>query len=89
MRHSNKVIEALCHQGTKNLTVYSNNCGIDDWGLGLLLRNKQIKKMVSSYVGENKIFDNNIYQERLEVELVPQGTLAERMRAGGSGIPGF
>ncbi|WP_428911697.1 CoA transferase subunit A [Niallia sp. Krafla_26] len=84
-----KSIEALCHQGTKNLTVYSNNCGIDDWGLGLLLANKQIKKMVSSYVGENKIFEQQYLSGELEVELVPQGTLAERMRAGGSGIPGF
>lgn len=84
-----KAIEALCNQGTKDMTVYSNNCGIDDWGLGLLLANKQIKKMVSSYVGENKIFEQQYLSGELEVELVPQGTLAERMRAGGAGIPGF
>lgn len=84
-----KSIEALREQGTKNLTVYSNNCGVDDWGLGLLLANKQIKKMVASYVGENKIFEQQFLNGELEVELTPQGTLAERMRAGGAGIPGF
>src|SRR3954465_5292038 len=84
-----KSIEALRAQGTKNLTVYSNNCGVDDWGLGLLLANKQIKKMVASYVGENKIFEQQFLSGELEVELTPQGTLAERMRAGGAGIPGF
>lgn len=84
-----KSIEALREQGTKNLTVYSNNCGVDDWGLGLLLANKQIKKMVASYVGENKIFEQQYLSGELEVELTPQGTLAERMRAGGAGIPGF
>lgn len=84
-----KSIEALRTQGTKNLTVYSNNCGVDDWGLGLLLANKQIKKMVASYVGENKIFEQQFLSGELEVELTPQGTLAERMRAGGAGIPGF
>jgi 3-oxoacid CoA-transferase subunit A len=83
------LIEALCKQGTKELTVYSNNCGVDDWGLGLLLTNKQIKKMVASYVGENKIFEQQYLSGELEVELIPQGTLAERMRAGGAGIPGF
>ena len=82
-------IQALREQGTKNLTVYSNNCGVDDWGLGLLLANKQIKKMVASYVGENKIFEQQYLSGELEVELTPQGTLAERMRAGGAGIPGF
>lgn len=84
-----KLIEALRAQGTKNLTVYSNNCGVDDWGLGLLLANKQIEKMVASYVGENKIFEQQYLSGELEVELTPQGTLAERMRAGGAGIPGF
>ncbi|MCG7343541.1 CoA transferase subunit A [Sporosarcina sp. ACRSL] len=84
-----KAIEALRDQGTKDLTVYSNNCGVDDWGLGLLLANKQIKKMVASYVGENKIFEQQFLSGELEVELTPQGTLAERMRAGGAGIPGF
>lgn len=82
-------IQALREQGTKDLTVYSNNCGVDDWGLGLLLANKQIKKMVASYVGENKIFEQQYLSGELEVELTPQGTLAERMRAGGAGIPGF
>ncbi|MFF2289055.1 MULTISPECIES: CoA transferase subunit A [Peribacillus] len=82
-------IQALKEQGTKDLTVVSNNCGVDDWGLGLLLANKQIKKMVASYVGENKIFEQQYLSKELEVELTPQGTLAERMRAGGSGIPGF
>ena len=84
-----QAIIALRDQGTKDLTVVSNNCGVDDWGLGLLLANKQIKKMVSSYVGENKIFEQQFLSGELEVELVPQGTLAERIRAGGAGIPGF
>lgn len=84
-----KSIEALRNQGTKNLTIVSNNCGVDDWGLGLLLANKQIKKMVASYVGENKIFEQQFLSGELEVELTPQGTLAERIRAGGAGIPGF
>lgn len=82
-------IEALRQQGTKDLTVASNNCGVDDFGLGLLLENKQIKKMISSYVGENKIFEQQYLSGELEVELTPQGTLAERLRAGGAGIPGF
>jgi 3-oxoacid CoA-transferase subunit A len=84
-----KAIEALKEQGTKDLTVVSNNCGVDDWGLGLLLANRQIKKMVASYVGENKIFEQQFLSGELEVELTPQGTLAERLRAGGAGIPGF
>lgn len=84
-----KAILALREQGTKDLTVVSNNCGVDDWGLGLLLANRQIKKMISSYVGENKIFEKQFLSGELEVELVPQGTLAERIRAGGAGIPGF
>ncbi|HZG84047.1 CoA transferase subunit A [Paenibacillus sp.] len=84
-----KSIAALRNQGTKDLTVVSNNCGVDDWGLGLLLANRQIKKMISSYVGENKIFESQFLSGELEVELVPQGTLAERIRAGGAGIPAF
>ena len=76
-------------QGIKGLTVYSNNCGVDDFGLGLLLENHQIKKMAGSYVGENKTFEKQMMDGTLEVELIPQGTLAERMRAGGAGIPGF
>ncbi|HYK42458.1 MAG TPA: CoA transferase subunit A [Thermoanaerobaculia bacterium] len=83
------LIAALVRRGVRNLTAVSNNCGVDDWGLGLLLRNKQIRKMVSSYVGENGEFERQFLSGELEVELVPQGTLAERMRAGGAGIPGF
>ena len=82
-------IAALRDQGTKDLTFVSNNCGVDDFGLGLLLGPKQIKKMVSSYVGENKEFERQFLSGELEVELVPQGTLAERLRAGGAGIPAF
>ena len=82
-------IAALRELGTKGLTVVSNNCGIDDFGLGILLRNKQIVKMVSSYVGENKEFERQYLSGELEVELTPQGTLAERLRAGGAGIPAF
>jgi 3-oxoacid CoA-transferase subunit A len=82
-------IRALRELGTKGLTVVSNNCGIDDFGLGILLRNKQIVKMVSSYVGENKEFERQYLSGELEVELTPQGTLAERIRAGGAGIPAF
>lgn len=83
------LILALAEKGTTRLTVISNNCGIDDWGLGLLLRNKQIKKMISSYVGENKEFERQVLSGELEVELLPQGTLAEKIRAGGAGIPAF
>jgi 3-oxoacid CoA-transferase subunit A len=82
-------IAALRERGTKGLTVVSNNCGVDDFGLGLLLANKQIVKMVSSYVGENKEFERQFLSGELEVELCPQGTLAERLRAGGAGIAGF
>ncbi len=82
-------IAALVERGVKNLTVVSNNCGVDDFGLGLLLRNKQIKKMVSSYVGENKEFERQVLSGELEVELTPQGTLAEKLRAGGAGVPAF
>lgn len=82
-------IEAIRAKGTKGLTVVSNNCGVDDFGLGRLLENKQIDKMVSSYVGENKIFEQQLINGELDVELTPQGTLAEKLRAGGAGIPAF
>lgn len=83
------LIRALREQGTKDLTIVSNNCGIDTEGLGILLSNGQVKKMVSSYVGENKIFEDAFLGGDLEVELVPQGTLAERLRAGGAGVAAF
>lgn len=83
------LIIALRDKGAKDLTVISNNCGVDDWGLGLLLREKQIKKMISSYVGENKEFERQFLSGELEVDLVPQGSLAEKIRAGGAGIPAF
>ncbi len=83
------LIAALRRLGVLNLTAVSNNCGVDDWGLGLLLGNRQIRRMVSSYVGENGEFERQFLSGELEVELVPQGTLAERMRAGGAGIPAF
>lgn len=83
------LIIALRDKGVKDLTVISNNCGVDDFGLGILLQSKQIKKMISSYVGENKEFERQFISGELEVELVPQGTLAERIRAGGAGIPAF
>lgn len=84
-----KLIEALHAQGTADLSVVSNNCGVDDWGLGILLADKRIRKMTSSYVGENKEFERQYLAGELEVEFCPQGTLAERCRAGGAGIPGF
>jgi 3-oxoacid CoA-transferase subunit A len=83
------LIAALVRRGVKGLTCYSNNAGVDDFGLGLLLRNRQIKKMVSSYVGENAEFERQFLAGELELEFAPQGTLAERMRAGGAGIPAF
>jgi 3-oxoacid CoA-transferase subunit A len=83
------LILAIRDSGVKNLTVVSNNCGIDGVGLGVLLDTKQIKKMVSSYVGENKTFMNQFLANELEIEFNPQGTLAERIRAGGAGIPAF
>lgn len=83
------LIKALVDKGIKDLTVISNNCGVDDWGLGLLLKNRQIKKMIGSYVGENKEFERQVLSGELEVELMPQGTLAEKVRAGGAGIPAF
>ena len=83
------LISALREQGTRDLTIISNNCGTDDFGLGVLLKNRQIRKMISSYVGENKEFERQFLQGELDVELVPQGTLAERIRSGGAGIPAF
>ncbi|MDG5786376.1 CoA transferase subunit A [Evansella sp. AB-P1] len=83
------LIKGLRESGVKDLTIISNNCGVDDWGLGLLLENKQIKKIMASYVGENKEFERQVLAGELEVELIPQGTLAERIRAGGAGIPAF
>lgn len=83
------LISAIRDSGTKNLTVASNNAGVDDFGLGLLLQTKQVKKMISSYVGENDLFMQQYLAGELEIEFNPQGTLAERLRAGGSGIPGF
>src|ERR1700723_4610020 len=82
-------ITALLKKGVKNLTCISNNAGVDDFGLGLLLKTRQIKKMISSYVGENVEFERQLLSGELEVDFCPQGTLAERMRAGGAGIPGF
>ncbi len=83
------LITALHKKGVKNLTIISNNCGTTDFGLGVLLKARQVKKMVSSYVGENKEFERQFLSGELEVELNPQGTLAERIRAGGAGIGGF
>ncbi|MDA8429417.1 MAG: CoA transferase subunit A [Geobacteraceae bacterium] len=84
-----KLILGLRKKEVRHLTIISNNCGVDDFGLGILLQNRQIKKMISSYVGENKEFERQFLTGELEVELVPQGTLAERIRAGGAGIPAF
>lgn len=83
------LIEAVRDSGAKNLTIVSNNMGVDGKGLGLLLENRQVSKVISSYVGENKLFAEQYLSGELHVEFSPQGTLAERMRAGGSGIPGF
>lgn len=82
-------IRALYESGTKNLTWIANNCGVDDFGSGILLHTHQIKKMIASYVGENKTFEKQFLSGELEVEFNPQGTLAERIRAGGAGIPAF
>ena len=82
-------IAAIRDSGVKNLTIVSNNAGVDGFGLGLLLETRQVKKMISSYVGENKEFERQYLSGELELEFAPQGTLAERMRAGGAGIPGF
>jgi 3-oxoacid CoA-transferase subunit A len=84
-----KSIAALREHGPRDLIVVSNNCGVDDFGLGILLANRQIARMVASYVGENAIFEQQFLSGELDVELVPQGTLAERMRAAGAGIPAF
>ena len=84
-----RLLEAIRDSGVKNLTFASNNAGIDNEGIGMLLRTQQVKKMISSYVGENKEFERQFLSGELEVEFCPQGTLAERMRAGGAGIPGF
>lgn len=84
-----RLLTAIRESGVKNLTFASNNAGIDNEGIGMLLRTQQVKKMISSYVGENKEFERQFLSGELEVEFCPQGTLAERMRAGGAGIPGF
>lgn len=83
------LIKEIKRKGTKGLTVVSNNCGTDEHGLGILLKERQIKKMVASYVGENALFEAQLMKGELEVDLTPQGTLAEKMRAGGAGIPAF
>lgn len=82
-------ISALLRKGIKGLTCISNNAGVDDFGIGLLLKTRQVRKMISSYVGENAEFERQLLSGELEVELIPQGTLAERVRAGGAGIPAF
>lgn len=82
-------IQELLRKNVKNLTCISNNAGVDDFGIGLLLKNRQVKKMISSYVGENAEFERQLLSGELEVDLIPQGTLAERIRAGGAGIPAF
>jgi len=83
------LIIALRDSGVTNLTCVSNNAGVDEWGLGLLLQTKQIKRMLSSYVGENAEFERQFMANELDIEFCPQGTLAERLRAGGAGLPGF
>ncbi len=83
------LIKALRDSGVKNLTIVGNNAGVDDWGMGLLLQTRQVRKVLASYVGENREFERQVLAGELELELVPQGTLAERLRAGGAGIPGF
>jgi 3-oxoacid CoA-transferase subunit A len=83
------LIAALRRRGTKDLTIVSNNAGVDGFGIGLLLENRQVRKMISTYVGENKEFERQVLSRELEIELVPQGTFAERIRAGGAGIGGF
>ncbi len=83
------LIAALHRRGTKNLTIISNNAGVDDYGVGPLLKSRQVRKMISTYVGENKEFERQFLQKEIEVELVPQGTFSERMRAAGAGIGGF
>src|SRR5689334_24142031 len=83
------LIAEVGRRGARNLTVISNNCGVDDFGLGVLLRNRQVRKVIASYVGENAEFERQMLAGELEVELTPQGTLAEKLRAGGAGIPAF
>jgi 3-oxoacid CoA-transferase subunit A len=83
------LIDAVRRKGTKDLTIVSNNAGVDGFGIGLLLQNRQVKKMISSYVGENKLFEQLVLSGEMQVELNPQGTLAERLRAAGAGIPAF
>ena len=83
------LIAAVRRKGAKDLTIVSNNAGVDDFGIGLLLQTRPVKKMISTYVGENKLFEQLVLSGELQVELNPQGTLAERLRAGGAGIPGF
>jgi len=85
----NVLIAELHKRGVTNLEVVSNNCGVDDWGLGILLKHKQIRRMVASYLGGNEEFERQFLSGELEVELTPQGSLAEKMRAGGAGIPAF
>ncbi|MBK8231766.1 MAG: CoA transferase subunit A [Candidatus Eisenbacteria bacterium] len=83
------LIAALRRRGTKDLTIISNNAGVQDFGIGLLLQTRQVRKMISTYVGENELFETLVLSGQLELDLVPQGTFAERIRAGGAGIPGF
>lgn len=83
------LVRGLLARGTKNLTIVSNNAGVDDFGIGLLINNGQVKKMISSYIGENKALEKKLISKEIEVELNPQGTLAERLRSGGAGIPAF
>ena len=83
------LIAAIHRRGTKNLSIISNNAGVDEFGLGILLKSRQIRKMISTYVGENKEFERQFLQKEIEVELIPQGTFSERIRAGGAGIGGF
>src|SRR5262245_42663909 len=83
------LIAAVRCKGTKDLTIVSNNAGVDDFGIGLMLQKRQVKKMISSYVGENKLFEQLVLSGELQIELTPQGTLAEKLRAGGAGIPAF
>jgi 3-oxoacid CoA-transferase subunit A len=84
-----QLIDAVRRKGIKHLTIISNNAGVDDFGIGLLLQTRQVKKMVSTYVGENRLFEQLVFKGELEIELNPQGTFAERIRAGGAGIPAF
>jgi 3-oxoacid CoA-transferase subunit A len=83
------LVAAVRRKGIKNLTIVSNNAGVDEFGIGLLLQNRQVKKMISTYVGENKLFEKLVLSGELEVELNPQGTFSERLRAGGAGVPAF